>query len=53
MSKSKGKSSSCEHSSNRMGTLASKVLSNPNSSKSAKSLAASVLTQMPNNKGKK
>jgi hypothetical protein len=53
-SMAKTKSSNCETSSKKMGTLASKVLSNPNSSKSSKSLAASVLTQRPNHgKGKK
>jgi len=49
MSKRKGK---CETSSKSLGTLASKVLSNPRSSTAAKRLAGSVLTQRPS-KGKK
>ncbi len=41
-----------EQSSKKVATLASKVLSNPNSSKTSKTLAASVLTQAPNKKRK-
>lgn len=41
-----------ERSSKRLGKLASKVLRNPKSSKTAKSLAGSVLTQRPNKKKK-
>ena len=41
-----------EKSSKRLGKLASKVLKNPNSSKTAKSLAGSVLTQRPDKKKK-
>lgn len=40
--------------SKKMATKASKALTNPNSSKTTKSLAASVLSQAPNKgKGKK
>jgi hypothetical protein len=38
----------CEVSSKQLAALASKVLKSPNSSKIAKSLAGSVLTQAPN-----
>jgi hypothetical protein len=50
MAKHAGK---CETSSKKLGTLASKVLTNPNSSATAKRLAGSVLTQRPNHSGKK
>ena len=42
-----------EKTSPKIATLASKVLSNPKSTTDAKSLAASVLTQAPDKKGKK
>ncbi len=39
-----------EQTSKKLGKLAAKVLSNPKSSKTAKSLAGSVLTQRPSKK---
>lgn len=42
-----------EKSSKRLGKLASKVLKNPKSSKTAKSLAGSVLTQRPDRRKRK
>lgn len=41
-----------EKTSKSIGTLAAKVLSNPNSSQVSKRLAASVLTQRPDHKKK-
>lgn len=41
-----------EKSSKRLGHLASKILRNPKSSKTVRSLAGSVLTQRPNRKKK-
>jgi hypothetical protein len=41
-----------EKTSPRVAKIASKVLSNPNSSKTSKTLAASVLTQAPDKKKK-
>lgn len=41
-----------EKTSPRVAKIASKVLSNPNSSKTSKTLAASVLTQTPDKKKK-
>jgi hypothetical protein len=43
----------CERTSKKAGTAASKGLSNPKSSKAAKSAAGSALTQRPNRKKKK
>ena len=42
-----------EKTSNRVGTLASKILRSKKSSKSSKSVAASALTQRPDRKKKK
>jgi hypothetical protein len=39
-----------EHTSKRVAGIAAKVLSNPKSSKTSKTLAASVLTQRPDKK---
>jgi hypothetical protein len=39
-----------EQTSKRVASIASKLLSNPNSSKNVKTVAASVLTQTPNKK---
>lgn len=41
-----------EKTSKKVGTAASKLLSNPKSSKAVKSVAASALTQRPNKKKK-
>jgi hypothetical protein len=41
-----------EQTSKKVASIASKILSNPHSSKAAKSVAASALTQRPN-KGKR
>ena len=46
-------SKSNEKSSKKLGTLASQVLQQKSSSKTAKSLAGSVLTQRPNHGGNK
>lgn len=42
-----------EKTSKKVGTLASKILSNPKSSKAAKSVAASALTQRPDHRKKR
>jgi len=42
-----------EQTSKKVATTASKILSNPKSTKAEKSVAASALTQAPNKKGKK
>jgi len=42
-----------EKTSSKVASIASKLLSNPNTSKAVKTVAASVLTQAPSKKGKK
>ena len=42
-----------EKTSPKIASIASKLLSNPNTPKNVKSVAASVLTQSPDKKGKK